>query len=162
MKLDSRLSLALHALAHLVKAAGPLTSDAMARRIGANPVVLRRAMAGLREAGIVRSKSGEGGGWTLQADAPRLTLADVYDALPVSALFALGHHRKRPASPAERLIRRTLDEALQSAEATLIAQLRRVRISDLAGLDLPAPDGGTSSPATKRRTPEALAPGVHR
>ncbi len=65
MRRDSRLSVALHALLHLGEQGEVITSEALAAMLAANPVVLRRTLTKLREAGIVRAEKGHGGGWSL-------------------------------------------------------------------------------------------------
>ena len=55
MKQSSRLSDVLHVLLHLADADVPLTSETLAGAMSTNPVVLRRLLAGLREAGLVAS-----------------------------------------------------------------------------------------------------------
>src|SRR3546814_14210830 len=65
MKRDSRLSGVLHVLLHMAEAGGPLTSASLAKAMQTNPVVVRRILAGLREAGFVRSEKGHGGGWKI-------------------------------------------------------------------------------------------------
>ena len=65
MKRDSRLSGVLHVLLHMAEHEGPMTSETLANAMQTNPVVIRRAMSGLREACYVRSEKGHGGGWTL-------------------------------------------------------------------------------------------------
>ena len=58
--------MALHILAHLAEAGEqPTTSEVLAAHCQTHPVVVRRSLAGLREAGIVASVKGHGGGWTL-------------------------------------------------------------------------------------------------
>ena len=81
MKRDSRLSGVLHVLLHMAEMNGPVTSETMARAMQTNPVVIRRIMAGLREAGLVRSEKGHGGGWTIGRPLSEITLRDIYDAL---------------------------------------------------------------------------------
>jgi DNA-binding IscR family transcriptional regulator len=44
---------------------------------GTNPVVFRRTLAGLREAGFVRSEKGHGGGWMLAKPLAKVSLLDV-------------------------------------------------------------------------------------
>ncbi len=68
MKYDGRLSGILHVLLHMAETKAPLTSDALAKTIATNPVVIRRIMAGLREQGYVHSEKGHGGGWTRAVD----------------------------------------------------------------------------------------------
>jgi DNA-binding IscR family transcriptional regulator len=58
MKRDSRLSGVLHVLLHMAEAGGPVTSETMAKAMQTNPVVIRRIMAGLRDAGFVHSEKG--------------------------------------------------------------------------------------------------------
>ena len=54
MRQDARLSGALHALLHMAEQGRPMTSEELGHCMSTNPVVVRRTMAGLREAGFVR------------------------------------------------------------------------------------------------------------
>jgi DNA-binding IscR family transcriptional regulator len=78
MRHDSRLSRMLHVMIHMGHHDGVMTSDMIAGMLDANPVVIRRTMAGLREQGYVRSEKGHGGGWTLAKPLEELTLLDIY------------------------------------------------------------------------------------
>ena len=54
MKRDSKLSAILHVLLHMAEGGDkPATSETLAAAMQTHPVVLRRLMAGLREAGLV-------------------------------------------------------------------------------------------------------------
>ena len=64
-------------LLHLSEAREPVTSEFLAPRMKTNPVVFRRTLAGLRDAGIVRSEKGHGGGWSLARGLDAITLAEV-------------------------------------------------------------------------------------
>ena len=68
MKRDSRLSGVLHALLHMAAQDRPMTSAELALCMSTNAAVVRRTMAGLREAGYVRSAKGHGGGWEIARD----------------------------------------------------------------------------------------------
>ena len=71
MRRNSRFSVALHILAHLAEAGEqPTTSEVLAAHCHTHPVVVRRSLAGLREAGIVASVKGHGGGWTMARPPP--------------------------------------------------------------------------------------------
>ena len=62
MKRNSRLSSTLHILVHMAEVPDrALTSEELAGFIHTNPVVVRRTIAGLREAGIVTSGRGHAG-----------------------------------------------------------------------------------------------------
>ena len=95
MKRDSRLSRSLHTLLHLAAADRPYTSEELAGP-GGNGAVMRRTLAGLREAGLVRSDKGHGGGWSLRRTAAAITLGDVYEALGMPTIFAMGDRAQSP------------------------------------------------------------------
>ena len=116
MRRDSRLSVALHALLHMADA---------------NPVVIRRTMGGLRAVGIVRSEKGHGGGWSLARKLEDVSLYDVYEALGEPTIFAIGNRTESPGCAVEKAVNRTLEEALEKAQALLVAQLRDVKISEI-------------------------------
>lgn len=132
MRCDSRLSVALHVLLHMGEANGPVTSESLGPRMALNPVVLRRTLGGLRDAGIVRAVKGHGGGWSLARPLEEVTLADVYAALGSPSLFGIGHHDERPGCLVEQAVNRALGNALDEAEARLLAQLRGISLADLA------------------------------
>ena len=77
MKRSSRLSLALHALVHLHKQPDEaITSTTLAQCLMTNPVVVRRVLGELREAGLVISTKGHDGGWRLLRPAGEIRSMD--------------------------------------------------------------------------------------
>jgi len=137
MKRDSRLSVALHVLLHMEDLGEVVTSETLGPMMQMNPVVVRRTIAGLREAGIVRSEKGHGGGWSLARPLAEVTLADVYTALGLSAPFSIGPRDAAPRCLLERAANRALTGALDEAEALLMARLAAISVADLTA-DLPA------------------------
>lgn len=132
MKRTRRLSVALHVLAHLAERAGtPRTSGDLARCVGTNPVVIRRTLAGLRDAGLVVSAAGPGGGWRLARDPGAISLGEVCRALGERLLFAV-----ELAAPSgcrvQAAVTGVLDDFLHDAEALLLERLDRVSIASLA------------------------------
>lgn len=131
MRRDSRLSVALHALLHMAEA-GRLTSEEMAEQGDTNPVVIRRTMAGLRAAKIVRSEKGHGGGWSLARGLDRITLYDVYEALGEPTILAMSTRTESPGCAVEKAVNRALEGAFEAAEAILVKELRSVTLAALA------------------------------
>lgn len=84
MKSANPLSDALHVMAHLVGQDGPRTSGQLASCLPTHPVVIRRLLAQLHKASLVRSTRGHGGGSQLARGLQQL-----------GADFArhLAHHR---------------------------------------------------------------------
>ena len=132
MNRDTRLSDVLHVLVHMAQVEEPLTSEVLARSMGTNPAVFRRTMAGLREAGYVRSDKGHGGGWRLARPLSEITLLAVYEALNRPTLFAIGSRSDRPDCLIEKRVNAALSDTLAQAEALLIERLRRVTLDQLA------------------------------
>lgn len=131
MRQDSRLSVALHVLLHMGELARPVTSEELGPLLKTNPVVLRRTLSGLREAGIVRSEKGHGGGWSLGRELSSVTLQDVYDALGTVTPFGIGHRQARPRCPLEQAVNHVVTGALDEAEAVLMKRLRSVSVASL-------------------------------
>lgn len=132
MNLDSRLSSVLHLLLHLMEAKGAIPSERLATALNSNPVVVRRTMAGLRDAGLVTSEKGHGGGWRLCADPARTTLLDVYRAIGSPNLFAIGNRTARPSCLIEQAVNVALNDTLRDAEARITARLGTLTLAALA------------------------------
>src|SRR3954452_4346845 len=94
--LSSKLSVGIHMLTiFALKRGDGLTSEFIAGSVNTNPVVIRRLLGSLRDAGLVESKTGVGGGWSLLVDPERISLLDILRAVePHNELFAL--HRSEP------------------------------------------------------------------
>lgn len=129
---DSKLSSVLHVLLHLAHTDAPLTSDQLARMLGTNPVVVRKTLAGLRDAGFVVSGKGHGGGWAIAIDLRRVTLRDVYEAVGAPAVFAMGHRSERPACLVEQAVNAALDDTLAAARALIDQRLAAITLADLS------------------------------
>ena len=130
--MDARLSRMLHLLIHMGRMDGPLTSDAAAVMLGTNPVVIRRTMAGLRDAGYVRSVKGHGGGWSLTCKLHEITMLDVHRALGENRIFALGPADPDPECLVEQAVNGSLENAMQEAETLLLRRLADVSLADIA------------------------------
>ena len=145
MRNDTRLSRMLHVLLHMARHEHPFTSEQIAGMLQTNPVVVRRTMAGLRQAGYVRSEKGHGGGWRLIADLESITLLNIHNAVGGPRIFAIGNEHDNPQCAVERVVNAALEDALGEAEALLINRLGTVTLAELArGFDLLCKDGEES------------------
>jgi DNA-binding IscR family transcriptional regulator len=132
MIFDGRLSGALHVLLHMAEFDGPVTSTTLARAMRTNPVVVRRMMSGLRQAGYVRSERGHGGGWELSCDLETTTLLDIYRALGSPILIGLGQSAPSPTCLVERAVDSALAGARQDAEQLLLRRFGEITLASLS------------------------------
>ena len=132
MRRDSRLSRMLHVLIHMDRHHRRVTSEAIARMLDTNPVVVRRSMAGLRERGYVTSEKGHGGGWELARGLDAISLADVHAAIGAPPLLAIAPSDDQPDCLVEKAVAARLGTALAAAEAALREQFASISVADIA------------------------------
>jgi Rrf2 family protein len=128
---NSRLSSSVHALLHLAEHGGSLTSETLARSLRTNPVVVRQTMAGLRDAGIVHSERGHGGGWSLDRDPAAITLRDIYAALGSPTLFSLRNRSENPNCLVEKAVNAALTDATADAQALFAERLGTISLASM-------------------------------
>ncbi len=132
MRRDSRLSGVLHVLLHMAEDDTPKTSEALARAMCTNPVVVRRIMAGLREQGLVSSEKGHGGGWRIACDLNKVTLRDIYEALGEPDILAMGNRTDMPGCLVEQAVNAALGKAFDEAEELLLRRFGEVTLAMLS------------------------------
>ncbi|GAC1395073.1 MAG: Rrf2 family transcriptional regulator [Chloroflexota bacterium] len=129
MKTNSRVAVAVHILTLLARhREESLTSEYLAASVTTNPVVIRRVLGALRDAGLVTSQGGNGGGWRLALGPEAITLRDVYRAVEDERLFALHHRPPNPACPVGRHIQQALAGRFSAASEAMEAELGRTTV----------------------------------
>jgi Rrf2 family protein len=128
---DRRFGTTLHALLHLAAHGDALTSEQMAHCTGTNPVVVRRLLSHLRDAGLVVAQKGRGGGWLLARPLDAISLKDIYQALELPPLPGV-----QPAPPPRCLLEQAANERLAqafgAAEQVFSEHLARTSLQQLA------------------------------
>ena len=131
MKRNSRLSLALHTLGHMASdPSRTRTSKDIAEHSNTNPVVVRRVLGRLRNAGPLTSEKGHAGGWHLARSPQTISLADVYLALEES-LVASGDDAGVSGCSVEHALHRRVTKVLKDVEQGLVRQLSETSILDV-------------------------------
>ncbi|MEO0863048.1 MAG: Rrf2 family transcriptional regulator [Pseudomonadota bacterium] len=133
MKRNSRLSLALHTLSHMAGSPDRLrTSSDIAEHAGTNPVVVRRVLGKLREAGLLTSEKGHAGGWRLARKPQDITLADVYLALD-ERMVATDETNETPTCSVEHALHERVSGVLEEIEESLVRRLAETSIAEVRG-----------------------------
>jgi len=129
---SSRFATAVHILTLLAHEADEaLTSEYIAGSVNTNPVVIRRLLMRLAEAGLVTSTPGTTGGSRLARDARRITLRDVFHAVETPALFGRHSQQPNPKCPVGREVVRVLHPHFDAAEEAALGRLGKTSIGDL-------------------------------
>lgn len=131
MRRNSQLSGVLHVLLHMAEHDRPSTSEELARAMTTNPVVVRRILGGLRDAGLVASEKGHGGGWVIARPLEQITLRQVHDALGAPELLAIGNRTEAPTCLVEQAVNAALGAVFDEAEAVLLAGFGAVTLAML-------------------------------
>jgi len=133
---NSKLTIAIHALCWLELSARrgrpTLTSAEVADSLQSHPVLVRRTLAPLRDAGLLKVVGrGPGTGWQLARSADRITLQEVHELLGEREIFALHPHPPKQDCPVGFGIPDVLSDVYGVVEDAVAASLRRVSIADV-------------------------------
>ncbi len=131
MKQNGKLALALHSLGHLALCQTPMTSDAIAAQNQTHPVVVRRVLGRLRDAGLLVSEKGHAGGWQLAKPADQISVADVYRAID-EPFLQVHLPQAPPQCGIVAAMQGMVGAAMVEAEAVLHSHFSRQSIADLA------------------------------
>ena len=130
--MNSRFSTAVHILTLLASAPEErITSEMIAGSVGTNPVVIRRQLALLREAGLVESRGARGGGWVLSRNAKDIRLSQVRAALGEEASFRMHKNEPSPQCAIGQNVKSALAGVYREAERAVVESLARWTLEDM-------------------------------
>lgn len=132
MQITSRLTMAAHVLVYTsVHAKEKVTSQMIAKSVNTNPVIIRRLLMQLKDAGIIEVVRGTGG-INILKPLNKITLLDIYNAVEATNnedLFAMHSPNKR--DKVGKKINVSLKERLDLAEKALEKQLSKTTVAML-------------------------------
>ncbi|MBQ2633229.1 MAG: Rrf2 family transcriptional regulator [Oscillospiraceae bacterium] len=134
MQITSRFTVALHIFTcvEVFKDEYKVTSDFLAGSINTNPVIIRKILTQLKNAGLIEVARGTGG-ITVTKPLSEITFYDVYEAIePVENgdLFRF-HENPNPECPVGRNIHKLLDQKLQAIQGAMEDEMKRYTVEDL-------------------------------
>lgn len=134
MQISSRFTIAIHIFSCIdtfgkdVK----VTSDFLAGSINTNPVIVRKILLQLKEAGLIEVKRGTGG-TEITRDLSEITFFDVYKAVGCiedDTLFHF-HENPNPDCPVGRNIHAVLDNKLLKVQKAMEKELQSITLADV-------------------------------
>ena len=134
MQISSRFTIALHMLA-CTETFGEdykITSDFLASSINVNPVIIRRILSQLKDAGIIEVKRGTGGA-NITKPLEEITFLDIYHAVECvekNVLFHF-HENPNPNCPVGKNIHNILDDKLARVQTAMEQELKSITLADV-------------------------------
>ena len=115
MQISSRFTIAMHMLTcmDVFKDEYKITSDFLASSINVNPVIIRKLLSQLKDAGLIEVKRGPGGA-TIAKPLDEINFLDVYRAVDCVEENTLFHFHENPNlnCPVGKNIHNILDDKL--------------------------------------------------
>ena len=136
MQISSRFTIAVHMLTCMetFKEEYKITSDFLAESIQVNPVIIRRILGQLKEAGLIEVKRGTGGA-AITRPLEEITFLDVYRAVECIEENTLFHFHGNPNlnCPVGRNIHHVLDDRLRRVQEAMERELEAITLADVVG-----------------------------
>jgi len=134
MQVSSRFTIAIHIFACIdyFQKDYKITSDFLASSVNVNPVIIRKIMSQLRDAGLINVARGTGG-ITLAKPAEEITLLDVFNAVDSLDEGKLFHFHENPNTdcPVGSTIHLILDDKLERVQKAMEGELKSITIADV-------------------------------
>ena len=118
--MTGEFAVGVHALVFLNHKKTVVSSEMVAENVCTNPARVRKILASLKKAGLVSTKEGLDGGYQFSADASKVNLCMIADALEKNCLIASG-------------MAGLLDGLYQQLDQKCREELKHITIADLEG-----------------------------
>jgi len=135
MAATSQFSIAVHILTMLAKTCDErVKSEYLAKSVNTNPVVIRRLLRNLQEAGLVISQVGASGGTCLSKLPENIRLSEVYKVVSPGDIFSL--HSKTPNQdcPVGKNIEAILCRLQKEIDKTIEEKLAEYTLRDVIAM----------------------------
>lgn len=107
---NTRFATAIHIMTLLAESPQDwLTSEWLAGSININPVMVRKELSVLREAGLISSRQGKEGGSRLAKNADAIKISEIYMAVKNTEVLGKKNNNPNPACPVGKEINQHLD-----------------------------------------------------
>jgi len=127
-----QFSVATHIAAVLASQYGKdVTSAVLSGSVNAEPTFVRRAIAKLAKAGLIKTSRGKNGACTLARHPDDISLLDIYRACQAPVAIAIHGYAAQPICPISVSFKDRMADVLEEAQLALEARLADYKLSSL-------------------------------
>ncbi|SMC45055.1 Rrf2 family transcriptional regulator [Moheibacter sediminis] len=128
---NTRFATAIHILTLLASEPDEwLSSEYIAGSINVNPVVIRREIGTLNEAGLIITKKGKDGGVRLNKSSQQIFLSDIYNAVKNSEILGRKNKKTNPDCPIGKQINEKLENLFEETNAVVSENLNNRTLAE--------------------------------
>lgn len=129
--MNGRFAISIHILTLLERFKGQLlSSEFIAGSVNINPVLVRKEIGNLKKHGLVESKEGKAGGFSLAKPATQIMVADIYHAVRQDAILGTSKNSPNPDCKIGKQINKHLNDLYADAEGALVKKLGKISLAD--------------------------------
>lgn len=131
--MNGQFQIAVHILTLLSKQPDELlSSDYIAGSININPALVRKEISNLRKYGLIDSKEGKTGGYTLKLPSQKILLSDVYQAVKVQPALGQAKNKPNPDCLVGKQINQHLDALAGEVDTIIFDKLKTITLADFS------------------------------
>lgn len=118
---NTRFATAVHIMTLLAKSPQEwLTSEWMAGSININPVIVRKEIGVLKEAGLIISRQGKEGGSQLTKNAEQISISEIYSAIKNTEVLGKKNNNPNPACSVGKEINAHLNTLFEETDRLVL------------------------------------------
>ncbi len=127
--MNGRFQIAIHIMTLLSRANDELlSSEYIASSINTNPALIRKELSNLRINGLINSKEGKNGGYSLAKAADFVRLSDIYKIVKQSSILGQAKNKPNPQCPVGQQINNHLDDLGREMDDVLFTKLDTITL----------------------------------
>ena len=133
MAVNVQFSIAVHLLAGLAcsGAGSGVTSAHLASSVNTSPSFVRRTLAKLSKAGLVKATTGKAGACWLAKEPKTISLLDIYKAVDAPKAFSIHAYPVQKVCTVSCNIKTALEKALGKTQKAMEASLNEISLVDI-------------------------------
>lgn len=133
---NTQFSIAVHLMAGLGVRGNGVTSGELSGSVNTSASFVRRIMAKLSKAGLVRTSSGKSGSCGLAKTPDQVTLYEIYKAVEAPKIFAIHEYPSKKTCWVSCGIKTSLENVLDKTTEAVEKSLKNITLADvISGMD---------------------------